>query len=226
MDSSPKLDKRNLLLKTDRLETFTDGVFAIAITLLILEVKIPKDADLEAMGGLYAYLLHIWPAYLSYFISFIVIGVYWSNVHWLFTFVIKRTNHVFNLLCLLFLMTIAFIPFTTAIMSDYILSPEYRSAAVTTYCIGYMLPIPMSLIGALYAFRKHRLVDPRLSKKFLNRQIIKFSSGMVILLLAIGLSFQYPWAALGIVFVDVIIYLLPPDVPVYTDAGVERSDAK
>jgi uncharacterized membrane protein len=223
MDSPPRLDKSNLLLKTDRLETFTDGVFAIAITLLILEVKIPKDADLKEVGGLYAYLVHIWPAYLSYFISFIVIGVYWSNVLWLFTFIIQKTNHVFNLLCLLFLMTIAFIPFTTAIMSDYILSPEYRSAAITTYCIGYMLPIPMSLIGALYAFKNYRLIDPRLSKKFLNRQIIKFSSGMVILLIAIGLSFHYPWLALGIVFVDVLIYLLPPDVPEYTDESVERS---
>lgn len=222
MASILNLDKRNPLLKTDRLEMFTDGVFAIAITLLILEVKIPKHTDLEASGGLYGYLLHLWPAYLSYFISFIVIGIYWSNIHWLFTFVIRKTNHVFNLLCLLFLMTIAFIPFTTAILGDYILYPEYRSAAVTAYCIGFMLPIPMSLLGAWYAFHHHRLVDPALTKAFLNRQILKFVFGMVFLLVAIGLSFHYPWVSLGIVFINVLLYLLPPDVPVYDHAM--RSD--
>lgn len=203
---------------------FTDGVFAIAITLLILEVKIPKHADLETTGGLYGYLLYIWPAYLSYFISFIVIGIYWSNIHWLFTFIIKKTNHVFNLLCLLFLMTIAFIPFTTAILGDYILYPEYRSAAVTAYCIGFMLPIPTTLIGALYAFRNHRLVDPALSRAFLNKLILKFVFGMIFLMVAIGLSFSYPWVSLGIVFVNVVLYLIPPDVPVYYSEAALGSD--
>ena len=210
-----RMNPRNPLLKTDRLEMFTDGVFAIAITLLILEVKIPKHADLDEAGGLYAYLGQIWPSYLSYFISFLVIGIYWSNIHWLFTFIIRKTNHVFNLLCLLFLMTIAFIPFTTAILSDFILYPEYRSAAVTTYCIGFTLPIPASLIGALYAFKNKRLVDPRLSAAFLNLQIRKFVYGMIFLMVAIGLSFEFPWVALGMVFVNVLLYLIPPDIPVY-----------
>ncbi len=210
-----KTKEINPIMKTDRLEMFTDGVFAIAITLLILEVKIPKDADLVEAGGLYAYLIKLWPAYLSYFISFLVIGIYWSNIHWLFTFIYKRTNHVFNLLCILFLMTIAFMPFTTAVLGDYIIDPEYRNAAVTAYCIGFFLPIPMGLLSTLYAFHHNRLIDANLSKKFLRKQIYKLLFGMVLLGAAIGLSFQFPWVSIGIVVVNVLLYLLPPDHPEY-----------
>jgi uncharacterized membrane protein len=217
------MKNKNPVMKTDRLEMFTDGVFAIAITLLILEVKIPKHADLMEAGGLYAYLLKLWPAYLSYFMSFMVIGIYWSNIHWFFTFVFKKTNHVFNLLCLLFLMAIAFLPFTTAVLGDYILDPEYRSAAVTTYCIGFFLPIPMSLIGALYAFKNKRLIDPRLSKSFLNKQLLKFVAGMVFLGIAIAFSFHYPWVSMGIVIANILLYLLPPDNPEYDDVVNESA---
>jgi uncharacterized membrane protein len=202
-------------MKTDRLEMFTDGVFAIAITLLILEVKIPKHTDLVEVGGLYAYLLHLWPTYLSYFISFLVIGIYWSNIHWLFTFIYKKTNHVFNLLCILFLMTIAFMPFTTAVLGDYIIDPEYRNAAVTAYCIGFFLPIPIGLLGTLYAFHNNRLIDPTLSKTFLRKQIYKLVFGMVFQGVAIGLSFRFPWVSIGIVVANVLLYLLPPDIPEY-----------
>jgi len=214
-----KMNPRNPLLKTDRLEMFTDGVFAIAITLLILEVKIPKHAELEAYGGLAGYLLKIWPAYLSYVVSFIVIGIYWSNLHWLFSFVIIRTNHVFNLLCLLFLMTIAFIPFTTAILGDYVLDPHYRNAAVTAYCIGFILPILTSYLGALYAFHQYRLVDPRISKNFLKKLLMQFFVSLIMPLIAIGLSFRYPWVSLGIVLVNVLLFLIPPEKPVYTETA-------
>jgi uncharacterized membrane protein len=211
------LNNRNPELKKDRLEMFTDGVFAIAITLLILEVKIPRHEDLEVAGGLYGYLLHIWPAYLSYVVSFIVIGIYWSNLHWLFSFVIVRTNHVFNLLCLLFLMTIAFIPFTTAILSDYVLDPHYRNAAVTTYCIGFILPILTSYLGALYAFRHYRLVEPRISRPFLKRLLMQFFISLIFPLIALGLSFRHPWIALSIILVNVLLFLLPPEKPQYVE---------
>jgi uncharacterized membrane protein len=210
---------RNPYLKKDRLEMFCDGVFAIAITLLILEIKIPTHEDLLKAGGLYCYLIKIWPSYLSYVISFMAIGIYWSNHHWLFSF-IKKTNHVFNLLNVITLMAIAVMPFTTAIMSEFILDPEYRNAAVTTYSIGYMLPIPAVTIVVLYAVYKHRLVDPQLSQNFINKLLFKLGTGFFTACVAIALSFNYPIVSLWLIGITFLAYLLPPDVPTFEDGKV------
>ena len=68
--------KFNLEVSTQRLEAFSDGVFAIAITLLILEIKIPHESDIEKFGSLSWYLLNMWPSMLAYVLSFIIIGIY------------------------------------------------------------------------------------------------------------------------------------------------------
>ncbi len=205
---------RNPLMSTDRLLAFSDGVFAIAITILILEIKIPKHSDLQAAGGLYAYLLHIWPSYASYIMTFLAIGIYWSNHHWLFTF-INKSNHTFNMLNILFLMTISFMPFTTAILGEYILDEEYKNAAVTSYCFGYLLPVIPILIVYLYAVHKHRLVAPNLNNEFIKKMVYKLVFGMLLIMFALGLSFYYPNIALGIIGICLLLYLLPPDTPVY-----------
>ena len=208
-----KRDK-NPLLKTERLLAFSDGVFAIAITLLILEIKIPKHEHLHEAGGLYNYLIQLWPSYLSYVITFIAIGVYWSNHHWLFSF-IDKSNHTFNMLNILLLMTISFMPFTTAILGDYILDEEYRNAAVTAYCIGYLLPIIPVFILFQYAVYKHRLVPANLNKAFIKKMTYKLISGFMLVLIALGLSFSYPYPAIIFIGATLLMYLLPPDTPVY-----------
>ncbi len=215
--------KKNPLLETDRLMAFSDGVFAIAITLLILEVKIPKHEELHQTGGLYNYLLKIWPSYLSYFTSFLAIGVYWSNHHWLFTF-IKKSDHVFNMLNIFFLMCISFMPFTTAILGDYILDAEYKNAAATAYCVGYLLPIIPIFLVYQYAVYKHRLVEPSLNQKFINKLTYKLISGMVLIGAALCLSFQYPNTAISLIGVCMLIYLLPPDTPVYDSTDEDPSN--
>ncbi len=196
---------------------FSDGVFAIAITLLILEVKIPRHEDLHHSGGLYNYLFHIWPSYLSYFISFLVVGIYWSNHHWLFTFIIK-SDHVFNMLNILFLMSVSFMPFTSAILGDFVIDQEYGNAAVSAYCLGLLLPILPVLILYLYAVHKHRLVAPNLNQGFIKKLIYKLLGGFVLTLIAFCLSFHYPKISLGIIGVSLLMYLLPPDTPVYDNA--------
>jgi len=201
----------------DRLEFFSDGVFAIAITLLVLEINIPTHEDLHHAGGLYNYLLHIWPSYLSYIMSFFVIGVYWSNHHHLFSFIIKKTDHMFNLINVFFLMTIAFLPFTTAILSEYVLDESSHNAAVTIFCIGYFLPIPMVLIILLYAKYKKRLIDPKLTSAFMKKQIIKIVISMTFMAVATAFSFQYPVVSMCMIIGSFALYFLPPDMPQYTE---------
>src|SRR5579885_2843908 len=95
--------------ETDRVEAFSDGVFAIAITLLILDIKVPPHGS----SDLLRILLGLWPAYFAYILSFVMIGIYWAQHHYIFKF-IEKTNHVFNLLNLLFLLCIAFLPLPTS----------------------------------------------------------------------------------------------------------------
>lgn len=199
---------------TTRLEAFSDGVFAIAITLLILEIKIPGHEALTAYGGLHSYLMHLWPAYLSYILTFFMIGVYWSNHHWLFSFV-ERTDHYFNMLNVFFLMSIAFLPFPAAIFGDFVMSEEYRTTAVSTFCIGVLLPVPLVLIVYLYAVQGHRLVNARLTATFIRRQRLKLLGGMAFATIALIISFFYPLVSLGLICVQCLMFLLPPDRPEY-----------
>ncbi len=210
------LKNKNPLMSTDRLLAFSDGVFAIAITILVLEIKLPKHEDLILSHGLYNYLCHLWPSYLSYGLSFFAIGVYWSNHHWVFTFIIK-SNHVLNMLHIWFLMAISFLPFTTAILGDFILFDEYKSAAVTASCVGFLLPVPPVFIIYLYAVHKKRLVAKNLNQKFIDKQKIKLLSGIVFSALALCFSFNYPNVSLIIICVSFATFLLPPDAPVYDE---------
>src|SRR3954471_2154145 len=104
--------------ETTRVEAFSDGIFAIAITLLVLNVRVPLP-DLTGHGStLLPALLHLWPAYLGYLISFFTIGIMWVNHHSMFA-LIRRTDRYFLLLSVFFLLWIAVLPFPTAVLAEY-----------------------------------------------------------------------------------------------------------
>src|SRR5687768_10043846 len=125
-------------LTTQRIEAFSDGVLAIAITLLILEIKVPQVAA-EKGPTLGHSLIVLWPSYVAYVLSFMMIGIYWANHHYVFQ-LYQHTDHFFNLLNVLFLMCIAFLPFPTAVLGDYINHPPQRQIAISFYALGLLLP--------------------------------------------------------------------------------------
>ena len=100
---------------TDRLEMFSDGVLAIAITLLILEVQVPH----VGRGGLWSALGHLWPSYSAYLVSFATIGIMWVNHHAMFER-IAHTDRGLLYLNLALLGAIAFLPFPTAVLAQYV----------------------------------------------------------------------------------------------------------
>ena len=108
---------------TTRLETFSDGVFAIAATLLVLEITIPNPLH----GSLGSELLHLWPSYLAYATSFITIGIIWVNHHSIFELV-ERADRRLLFINTFFLLDIAFIPFPTKLVAHYLQKPGERSA--------------------------------------------------------------------------------------------------
>jgi len=119
--------------ETARLEAFSDGVFAIAITLLVLEIHAPTPAETHRVG-LWAALASRWPSYLAYLISFVTIGIMWANHHSIFQY-IRRTNRTFVLLNVLLLMFISFLPYPTAVLAEYLPDPEYRRIGALFYSL-------------------------------------------------------------------------------------------
>lgn len=114
-------------MPTSRLEAFSDGVFAIAITLLVLEIKVPgRGADLATE------LLHRWPSYLAYAVSFLTIGIMWVNHHQLFKFV-QATDRALLFLNLGLLMCVAFVPFPTSVVADFVHTSGQERAAAALY---------------------------------------------------------------------------------------------
>src|SRR5499433_1589612 len=111
--------------ETARVEAFSDGVFAIAITLLILEIKVPGAEQ----GRLAAALLRQWPSYVAFLLSFAYIGVMWMNHHRMFTH-IRRSNDVLLLLNLCLLLGVTAVPFPTAVLAASLGTAEQRTAAI------------------------------------------------------------------------------------------------
>ena len=108
-------------MSTNRLEAFSDGVFAIAATLLILNV-------VEPSGPLGQGLLDIWPSYVAYAVSFVTIGVIWINHHTVIA-QIAMVDRLFLLVNIIFLMLIAFIPFPTHLLAEHITKDGAQAAA-------------------------------------------------------------------------------------------------
>lgn len=197
-------------LGTARIETFSDGVFAIAITLLIIEIAVPH---VEAEGSLGNAILDLWPSYLAYVLSFLMIGIYWANHHSFFRF-FKRTDHIFLMLNVFFLMCIAFLPFPTAVLADYLQDDEHRKAAVSLYAFGLLMPaISWSSIW-LYAGVR-RLTDQTLAPAFVRFLTRQYALSIGVYALAFGVSFLSGTIALAICVGLTGLYLLPPRRPQY-----------
>jgi uncharacterized membrane protein len=116
-------------VETGRVEAFSDGVFAIAITLLILAVGIEQSI---AGGSVRHTLLHLWPAYIAYAASFLTVGIMWVNHHQLFRH-FEHVDRPLLLLNILLLMCISFTPFPTRVVADHATSGADREAAAVLY---------------------------------------------------------------------------------------------
>ncbi|CCH19625.1 TMEM175 family protein [Micromonospora lupini] len=138
-----------------RLVAFSDGVFAIAVTLLVLEIQPPKD-----FGRLLPGLGALWPSYLGYALSFLLVGQVWVNHHVMF----DRVRHVDRpvlFLNTLLLMVIAFLPFSTSLLADALRAEQGLRTAVVVY--GSTLWAAAALFNVIWAhLRRAKLLDPSL----------------------------------------------------------------
>jgi len=149
-------------VETGRLETFADGVFAIAATLLILNVRLIPTADCTSLS---CQILHAWPSYVAYAVSFLTIGIIWVNHHAVMR-QIAQADRTFLMITVLFLMVVAFIPFPTQLVAEHI-SGGFDDAQASTVTYGITLTLTAVMFNAVwfYAARGNRLLhadaDPR-----------------------------------------------------------------
>jgi uncharacterized membrane protein len=176
-------------LGLERLIFFSDAVFAIAITLLVLDIRLPSSADSVSNRQLLLLLTGLWQKYLAYFLSFWVIGLCWISHHRKFLR-IQRIDNQLLILNLLMLMMIAFIPFPTAVISEYV-----NFTATGFYALIMILACSAGLILWWHAARNHNLIDPHLDKRQIWREASVPIATIAIFVLSMGVALIDPGLA-------------------------------
>jgi uncharacterized membrane protein len=173
------------LAETSRLEAFSDGVFAIAITLLVLELHVP---ELQPGERLWPALLREWPQFGAYLTSFAILGIMWVNHHSMFR-QIRRADRGLMFLNLFLLLWTALLPFPTNLFAKYLQDDSINAhVAAAVYSTNLTLAaIAFSLIW-WHVLRNH-LVEHDMTKEQQRWSVLRFSLGTLIYAATIGLSF-------------------------------------
>ena len=189
-------------MSTSRIEAFSDGVFAIAATLLVLELKVPHVEPGE-LGGT---LLGNWPSYATYVVSFLVIGIIWVNHHAVLER-IRKVDRPLLFLNLVFLMAVAVIPFPTALLAEYLKAGHDEHLAAAVY--GGSMTLMGVTFGSIWAHAVlsgdllHEGIDPARAR----RSLWIFAAGNPLYVLAIGASLLSAKLALAIYALLALFYM-------------------
>ena len=183
----------------ERIVFFSDAVFAIAITLLALEIKIP-DPTPDQMQDVTGMVVGLGPKVLGYIISFLVVGRYWVGHHQSFRH-IKRYDMPFLWINLLFLMLIAFVPVVSALVGWY---PGQKATAVA-YSGALAVTGLLEVVLWSYATRGHRLVAAHLDADIIFHQMLRAVIPLAIFALATGIAFVQPGLAPYLWFLAVVL---------------------
>jgi uncharacterized membrane protein len=190
-------------MSLNRFEAFSDGVFAIAVTLLVLEIKAPDLTNTTSAVAV-TKLLQVFPHILSYMTSFIVIGVLWINHHALFHF-LKRVDRTVLVINLLLLMCVAFIPYPTALIG------EFRSSLPVVVFYGLSLALTGFVYNALWFYVVHRYIisEGMIHQRVIQKATIWSISYPISYSLAAGLAFVSLNLSIVLYIVIPLFYLLP-----------------
>jgi uncharacterized membrane protein len=188
-------------LGTTRLETFSDGVFAIAATLLVLEFSVHASSGPRLGHD----LLHLWPSYLAYATSFLTIGIIWINHHYcVATF--ARADRTLLFLNLLLLLVIGFLPFPTKLVAQYLQQPGQK-AAVVAYAGTFLVMAIVYNTWWRYASRGRRLIAENVPDTAVQAISRAFNPGPPMYAIAFLVAFFSPLASVALTFAIAAFYL-------------------
>jgi uncharacterized membrane protein len=196
-------------MKSNRLEAFSDGVFAVAITLLVLEIHVPAGEHL------WHDLKEEWPSFASFFVSFWVIGIIWVNHHGVFDH-LKRVDRGVLYLNLLVLLTVVFIPFSTALIAEHLKSGADEEVAALVYSGAFLaLAIAFGLLWT-YITRHRESLGVELTDEQVRRTTLVFLIGNPFYAVAVVCAFISPAAVLVInallAFYYLVVGIRSPDL--------------
>ena len=181
-------------MKKSRLEAFSDGVLAIIITIMVLELKVPHEPTLAGLQPL-------WPVFASYAISFVMVGIYWNNHHHLWQ-AVERVNGPVLWANLHLLFWLSLMPFGTAWIGEN----TFAAAPVAVYGVILLCA------GCAYYILERVLIAHHGADSVLARAVgkgVKDKLSLVIYLLAIPLAFVQPWLSCALYVTVAIIWLVP-----------------
>lgn len=178
---------------TGRVEAFSDGVFAIATTLLILDIHVPQETGRQLTVA----LAHQWPSYFAYVVSFLVIGVMWVNHHALFGHLAKvdRTLVFLNLLLLL---VVAALPWPTALLAQHLrVTADAKVVGVIYSSVMVAHALVYGSIWWYVTYRGH-LLRPSVDTDAARATRLRFGLGTLVYPATVGLALVSPWAMLAV----------------------------
>ena len=197
----------------NRLEAFSDGVIAVAITLLVLDITVP---DPGSAHGLAHALGHNWPKYAAYAVSFLTIGIIWINHH-VMVGRLREVDHSILLLNLFLLLTIGILPFATALMSRYLQESSGQHLAAAVYAGAFeLMSIAFSLLQHHILFARAHLLRGEMSLEHRRRLFRRTQTGLVPYLIAVALAPLSAYVTLAICAALAVFYALPNAASVST----------
>jgi uncharacterized membrane protein len=205
---------------TNRLEAFSDGVFAIAITLLVLNLTVPSTTGPGSAESLARKLQHHWPSYSAYVVSFLVIGIIWVNHHYVFKLIVQ-VDRPLLFINLMLLMAVSVLPFPTAMLAEYIQHGPADSHLAAAIYSATMLVMSLAFSGLwLWVTRESgSLLHDRLDRVIARRALRRFGLGCLVYLVTVGLAFLNAVLTLSVHFLLAVYYAFD-QLPV--DSGADK----
>jgi uncharacterized membrane protein len=207
-------------MPTSRIEAFSDGVFAIIITLLVLEIQVPQVQGKDVSAALAHSLLAMAPKFLAYIISFVLVCVWWVAHHHLFH-VLKRSDRGLLWLNSLFLLWLAFLPFPTALMGDY---PGERLAVMGYGMVSTLAGISFTSMR-YYAFYLARLVDESIDRRLLKSAMLKSTLNPVLHSIAVLLAFADTRLSIALYIILPLMFFIPSKLERYVHSRKTKSQS-
>ncbi|MEV8534082.1 TMEM175 family protein [Streptomyces sp. NPDC051211] len=205
--------------ETGRVEAFSDGVFAIVITILVLEIKVPEEHGSDLWHGLWAQ----WPHYAAYVVSFLIIGVMWVNHHTIFGH-LKRVDRPLLFLNLLVLMVVSVIPWTTSVLAEHLKDGEAAKVAAILYSSWTVIYALAFTAFWWYVTRVGHLFHETVDKDGARATRMRFGLGAIAYPVTVALSFFSATLALVAHFL-IAIYYAANQIPIPLVVEEERLES-
>lgn len=191
-------------LTTTRVESLSDGVFAIVLTLMVFQIRVPDIPFDLAQTELWPRLMHQAPEFYSYAVSFILVGIYWVAHHNMYHLV-KRSTRPLLWMNLLFLMFVGFVPYTVALVGRY----ADLQRVMIIYGVHLMIISGLLYLQWWYVTRKKNLLVGPLNPEFVRSVDFKILTAPAVCVLAILTSFIWVRGSYLLYLLTIVMYLLP-----------------